>query len=120
MDFLSYKTFVWPQNPTTYKEEVVREPQYYTQDGVTYFDKMGDLKRTITGSGVFYGEKAFDYYKELMKIFASPLPGNLDHPFWGIFYCYFTGLEMTQEPEDNCISYKFTFTGALANGVVPK
>lgn len=120
MDFLSYKTFVWPQNPTTYKEEVVREPQYYTQDGVTYFDKMGDLKRTITGSGVFYGEKAFDYYKELMKIFASPLPGNLDHPIWGIFYCYFTGLEMTQEPEDNCISYKFTFTGALANGNVPK
>ena len=66
MNYLSYKTFVWPQNPHTYKEELVREPKYYTQDGVTYFDKMGDLQRTITGSGVFYGEGAYDSYKALI------------------------------------------------------
>ena len=119
MDYLSYKTFVWPQNPHTSKEELVREPKFHTQDGVTYFDKMGDLQRTITGSGVFYGEGAYDSYKALMALFGSPTPGNLEHPIWGIFYCYFTGLEMTQEPEENCISYRFTFTGALANGVVP-
>ncbi len=119
MNYLSYKTFVWPQNPHTYKEELVREPKYYTQDGVVYFDKMGDLKRTISGSGVFYGENAYDSYKRLMNLFGDPTPGNLQHPVWGIFYCYFTGLEMTQEPEENRISYSFTFTGALANGIVP-
>jgi len=27
---------------------------------------------------------------------------------------------MTQEPKDNYISYRFTFTGAQTNGVVPR
>ena len=47
-------------------------------------------------------------------------PGNLEHPIWGIRYCYLTGLEMTQEPKDNYVSYRFTFTGAQTNGVVPR
>ena len=41
MDYLSYKTFVWPQNPHTYVEKTSREPQYVTVDGVVYFDDMG-------------------------------------------------------------------------------
>lgn len=120
MDFLSYKTFVWPQNPHTYKEELVREPQYYTLNGETYFDGMGDMKRVITGSGVFYGEGAFTQFKKLAALFEESTAGNLEHPIWGIRYCYFTGLELTQEPQEDCVSYKFTFTGALSNGVVPK
>jgi len=27
---------------------------------------------------------------------------------------------MTQEPKDNYVSYRFTFTGAQTNGVVPR
>ena len=44
MYFLSYKTFVWPQNPHTYREVASRTPEYYTQDGETYFKGMGDLR----------------------------------------------------------------------------
>lgn len=120
MDYLSYKTFVWPQNPRTYREEAVREPQYYTEDGVTVFDGMGQLKRVITGSGVFCGENAFDQFKELVKLMEDSTAGNLEHPVWGIRYCYFTGLELVQEPRENYVSYQFTFTQALANGTVPK
>lgn len=120
MDGLSYKTYVWSQNPHTYKEEYVREPQYYTKDGVAYFDGMGDMKRIITGSGVFFGEDAFERFRALAALFADSEPGNLEHPVWGIRYCYFTGLELTQEPRENCVSYKFEFTGALTNGEVPK
>lgn len=120
MNFLSYKTFVWPQNPHTYKEESVREPQYYTEDGVTVFNGMGQLKRVITGSGVFYGEDAFEQFKLLMKLMEDATAGNLEHPVWGIRYCYLTGLELTQEPKENYVSYRFTFTQALANGTVPK
>jgi len=120
MDSLSFKTFVWPQNPHTYQEELVREPNYRTQDGQSVYTGMGELKRRITGSGVFYGEGAFDQFKKLAKLFESTTPGNLEHPVWGIRYCYFTGLEMTQEPKENYVSYRFTFTGALTNGVVPK
>jgi len=120
MDKLIYKTFVWPQNPHTYKEEYLREPQYHTQDKTVYFDGMGEMKRVITGSGVFYGDDAFVQFKKLAALFEETTAGNLQHPIWGIRYCYFTGLELTQEPRDNYVSYQFIFTGALANGVVPK
>ena len=120
MDKLRYKTFVWPTNPHTYVEETSREPKYTTLDGVAYFDSMGELKRTITGSGTFYGPDAYTEFKKLQKLFEDKTAGNLEHPIWGIRYCYFTGLELTQEPKENVVSYKFTFTQALTNGVVPK
>lgn len=120
MTHLSYKTFVWPQNPHTYKEESTREPHYHTESGVTYFDGMGGLQRKITGSGVFYGEDAFNQFKLLQKLVEEASPGNLEHPIWGIRYCYFTGLELLQEPKENCVSYKFEFTQASTNGEVPK
>lgn len=119
MDYLSYKTYVWPHNPNTYKETYIREPQYYTEDGVTLFDSMGEMKRVITGSGTFFGAGAVKWFQELAELFEDKEPGNLRHPVWGIRYCYFTGLELTQEPRDDCVSYTFTFTEAAANGSVP-
>ncbi len=120
MDKMIYKTFVWPHNPHTYKEEYIREPQYYTQDGETYYEGMGEMKRIITGSGVFYGADAFSQFRKLTELFEESTAGNLQHPIWGIRYCYFTGLELTQEPKENYVSYQFTFTGANTNGTVPK
>ena len=120
MNFLSYKTFVWPQNPHTYRETATRTPMYYTQDGVTYFDGMSPLKRTISGSGVFYGEDAYDQYKQLQQLANSMEAGNLEHPIFGIRYCYLTLLEVTQEPKENYVSYRFEFTQAQLNGEIPK
>ena len=59
----------------------------------------------------------FAAHQELLE---DETPGNLEHPLWGIRYCYFTGLELTQEPKENVVDYKFTFTQALTNGIVPK
>ena len=120
MDYLSYKEFVWPLKPHTYREETIREPQYATVDGVATFTGMSHLKRIITGSGVFYGADAFTQFKALAKLAEEASPGNLEHPVWGIRYCYLTKLELLQEPAENCVSYQFEFTQALANGVVPK
>lgn len=120
MDFLSYKTFVWPQNPHMYKEVTSRTPYYFTQDKETYFDGMSDLKRVISGSGVFYGANAYDEYKKLQKLAEEASPGNLEHPIFGIRYCYFTMLEVTQEPKENYVSYRFEFTQAKTNGEIPK
>ncbi len=117
---LRYKTFSWPQNPEVYQETISREPQYRTSSGVTVFDRMGDLRRIITGSGVFSGEEAYDWFKELMLLAEDGSPGHLEHPVWGIRYCYLTGLELVQEPAENLVRYKFTFTQALTNGEVPK
>ena len=120
MEYLSYKTFVWPRNPEVYQEEYTREPEYSTDNGLTLFEGMGEMKRRITGNGVFYGETAVEDFQLLAELFEDGEPGELRHPVWGIRYCYFTGLELTQEPRDNCVSYKFQFTGATANGTVPK
>ena len=120
MEKMSYKTFVWPQNPHTYKEEYVREAHFFTEDKQTYFDGMGDMQRIITGSGTFFGDAAYEDFRKLAKLFEDGEAGNLEHPLWGIRYCYFTGLELTQEPRENCVSYAFRFTGALTNGEVPR
>ena len=120
MDFLSYKTFVWPQNPHTYREVAFRTPEYYTQDGEIYFNGMSALKRTITGSGVFYGADAYTQYLKLQKLAEEVNAGNLEHPIFGIRYCYLTMLEVTQEPKENYVSYRFEFTQARLNGEIPK
>jgi len=119
LDKLIYKTFVWPQNPHTYKEECIREPHYVTVDHETYYTGIGDMQRIITGKGTFYGDTAISDFQRLAKLFEEQEPGNLEHPQWGIRYCYFTGLELTQEPKENCVSYQFKFTQAKANGEVP-
>ncbi len=120
MEMLQYKTFVWPNNPHTYKEETARDPIYVTKDGVTSYKKMGKVKRSITGSGAFFGENAYEQYLALVTVFEDASAGDLVHPVFGTRYCYFTGLEMTQEPRADYISYRFEFTGAQANGEVPK
>ena len=120
MDYLSYKTFVWPQNPHTYREVTTRTPVYSTDSGVTSFEGMSSLKRTISGSGVFYGEDAYDQYKLLQKLAEEAGAGNLEHPIFGIRYCYLTLLEVTQEPKENYVSYRFEFTQALQNGEIPQ
>ncbi|MGM9590767.1 MAG: DNA circularization N-terminal domain-containing protein [Faecousia sp.] len=119
MDKMSYKTFVWPQNPHTYQEECIREPHFVTVDQVKYFDEMGDMQRIITGQGTFFGDTAIADFQKLAKLFEDGNPGNLQHPQWGIRYCYFTGLELTQDPRENCVAYRFQFTQAKTNGEVP-
>lgn len=120
MQKMSFKTFVWPQNPHTYKEEYIREPHFFTAEGVTYYGGMGNMQRLITGSGTFFGETAYADFQKLVTLFEDGTAGNLEHPLWGIRYCYFTGLELTQEPRENCVSYTFQFTCALTNGEVPR
>ena len=120
MEKMSFKTFVWPQNPHTYREVTTRTPEYFTQDGEVYFKGMSDPKRIITGSGVFHGADAYEQYLKLQKLADDLTPGNLEHPIFGIRYCYLTLLEMTQEPKENYISYRFEFTQAKLNGEVPK
>ncbi len=120
MEGLSYKTFVWTQNPEVYQEHITRTPLYRTSSGVTVFDQMGAMHRVITGRGVFTGADAFDRFKQLVLLAEDGTAGNLEHPVWGIRYCYFTGLKLVQEPRENVVEYEFEFTQALANGEVPK
>lgn len=120
MEKISYKDYVWPQNPHTYCDSLSREPRYTLVDEDEFFAGMSLAKRTITGKGVFFGPDAYEWFRKLTAVFADATPGDLVHPVWGRCYCYLTDLRMAQEPKENYVSYEFTFTGALPNGDVPK
>lgn len=121
MEKLSYKTFVWPTNPHTYREDSGREGKYTKDDaGNDVFLGMGFLKSVITCTGAFFGENAVEEFRKLQKLMESTEPGNLEHPLWGIRYCYLTGLEMTQEPKKDYVAYKAEFQLAQTNGYLPK
>lgn len=121
MEKLSFKTFVWPNNPHTYREDSSRAGKYSKDDaGNDVFEGMGHLKSVITCTGAFFGASAVENFRNLQNLFKETSPGNLEHPLWGIRYCYFTGLDMTQEPKENYIAYKAEFQLAQTNGYLPK
>lgn len=120
MDALIYKDFAWPVNPQIYKEACHREPVYLTANGITDFVSMSEMGRVISGSGAFFGEGALESFKQLMKLFEDGSVGLLDHPVWGQRLCYFSKLELQQEPKDDYVSYSFEFLQAQADGSVPK
>lgn len=117
---LKYKNYTWPNDPQTYGESLSREPLYVTRDGVTSYSQISAMHRIISGSGVFFGDNAYRNFRELMALAEEDSPGTLVHPEWGNRYCYFTKLEMDQEPRENFVSYRFEFTQAKSDGTVPR
>lgn len=117
---LKYKSFVWPNDPHTYREELYREPLYTTQNGETSYSGMSATHRRITGSGAFFGENAYEHFKDLLETAEESTAGELIHPVWGSRHCYLTKLEMTQEPREDFVSYSFEFTQARTDGTIPR
>ena len=121
MNRMRFSTFTWPNNPETYREDLRREAVYVKEnDGDTVFSGMGPAKRVITGSGAFYGAKAYEDFSALAALFAESERGELVHPVSGTRTVYFTGLQMNQSPRADYVAYSFEFTEADANGAIPK
>ena len=121
MQKMSYKGWVWPENPEKYEQFYLREPVHIKNAAdVWVFDGLGPLKRTVKGEGVFCGSSAFADFKALAAMLSSAESGELVHPVWGSMKAYFMELEMTQEPRENEISYRFTFREANGNNAIPK
>lgn len=121
MEKLVYKNYRWPQNPEHYQQNFVREPIYEKNDaGKVMFSGMGPMKRTITGSGAFFGTTAYGDFLELVKVFEDKTYGGLVHPVFGTCRCYFTELQMTQQPRADYVAYKFEFREADADGAIPQ
>lgn len=118
---LTYKDFVWPQNPETYRQHYLRKATYGEDEtGNDVFQGLGGLKHTITGSGVFTGETAYADFLQLAALCDQVLAGQLVHPVWGTVSAFLTELEMEQEPKANWVAYSFTFQVADANGCIPE
>ncbi len=118
---LSFGTFIWPNDPQRYEEICVREPVYtQTEDGQTVFSGIGPVKRTITGSGAFFGSSAYKSFKALLALVSQEVPASLVHPIWGTRSVFLTELKSTMEPRENYVAYSFTFREADASGAIPK
>ena len=116
---MTFKTFTWPNDPENYREELVREP-IHAKNGLywTYYG-MQPVKRVITGSGVFFGNQAFENFKALAALFADTEAGTLTHPVWGTRHVYFTALELEQSIKPGYIAYRFEFRETDENGNLP-
>ena len=118
---MTYKEFTWPNNPHTYRERRILEPEYSTDSlGNPVFNGMKPVQLVISGSGAFWGENAVSDFQDLAEVFRDAEPGDLEHPIWGKRYCYFTDLKMTQEPKEDYIAYEFTFEQSQSNGFLPR
>lgn len=117
---LKFKNYTWPNDPDTYQEVLSREPQYSTKDGNTTYTGMSATSRVITGTGAFFGTSACTKFRNLLEVAEETSAGDLVHPIWGTRRCYLTKLELTQEPRENFVSYRFEFTQAKEDGTVPK
>ena len=120
MDKLVYKNYVWPQNPDQYAQHYLREPVYTKDDEGNVQFTMGPAKRTITGSGSFFGETAYADFLALAKVFEESTSGGLVHPVFGTYRCFFTELQLTTEPREDYVAYKFEFREADEDGVIPQ
>lgn len=107
---MRYKDYVWPHNPETYtisfrrKVAVSKIPfgRYTMQD-------LGQSYRVMEGEGVFSGENAYSEFKRLATVFYGGGPGMLVHPVWQAAEAYFVSLELTQQPLEDYVRYRFAF-----------
>ena len=117
---LSFGTFVWPNDPEVYEEKITRGPTYSKDElGNTIFTGISPGKRTITGSGSFFGSDAYANFKALLAMVDLDEPATLNHPFWGSRQVYLTELASAMEPREDYVAYRFTFLEANEDGSVP-
>ena len=107
---MQYKDYIWPHNPEIYtitferRVAVKKVPfgRYGMQDlGLTY--------RVMRGEGEFAGENAYDEFKKLAGVFYQGGAGILVHPVWQTSEAYFVELELTQQPLEDYVRYRFAF-----------
>ena len=120
MERMQFKTFVWPENPESFRIQAVRSPIYTVNEDQDYvYDGLGPLCRIVSGTGVFYGEYAVQNYNTMQVLMANGTAGELKHPLLGNMQAFLTGLEMGMEGREDYIVYSFTFREANEDGVIP-
>ena len=107
---MRYKNYIWPHNPETYTisfaRKVVAQKVPYGRYGM---QDLGLSYRMMEGEGAFAGENAYDEFKKLATVFYEGGAGVLVHPVWQTTKAYFVSLELTQEPFQDYVRYRFAF-----------
>jgi prophage DNA circulation protein len=121
MDKMKFRMFRWPENPEQFGIRMVCEPLYELNSIGQYdYTGMGPMCRVYTGSGVFFGPDAVEWFNALQVMMSTRTPGELVHPVWGTAdVVYLTQLQMDQESRPDYIKYSFTFREADEKGSIP-
>lgn len=120
MERMTFKTFVWPENPESFQIRAVRNPKYTVSENQDYvYSGLGPMCRVISGSGVFWGEYAVQNYNTLQVLMANGTVGELKHPLLGNMQAFLTGLTMDMEGREGYVAYRFTFREADEEGMIP-
>ena len=107
---MRFKEYVWPHNPHSYQISYRREvAAHKVPFGAYTLQGLGRSHRVLKGEGEFAGEGAYDEFKKLANVFYGNTPGLLVHPVWQKAQAYFVGLELTQEPAEDYVRYRFEF-----------
>lgn len=107
---MQFKTFIWPNNPTTYQISFHRNTIALQQPlGMWCVQELGGTARIFSGEGVFFGAHAYEDFRALSMLLYEGGAGALFHPQWMTVQAYLTDLELTQEPRENFVRYRFRF-----------
>lgn len=107
---MQYRSFVWPNNPSTFEIEYRRTMHSYKLPFSGYVvQNLGLQNKIIRGTGEFIGPDAYDTFKRLAELFEENKGGRLIHPIWPEMYAHFAKLSLRQEPKEDYISYSFEF-----------
>ena len=107
---MRFGSFVWPNNPRTYTISCKRQTAVHKVPmGGFVVQDLGRTAMVMKGEGEFFGAHAYDTFLELLAVFQKGGREMLVHPVWQTAGAYFTELELTQEPRDDYVAYRFTF-----------
>lgn len=116
MQAMQFKDFVFPTNPASC---ALRFERFAVENkapmGASAVVDLGRCCCVMEGEGAFFGQDAYENFRRLADTFRSEGAGTLIHPLWGEMQAVFTALSLCQEPEEDYVSYRFTFreTSAL-------
>lgn len=110
---MRFGSFVWPNNLRTYTISCKRQTAVHKVPmGGFVVQDLGRTATVMKGEGEFFGANAYSTFLELQAVFQKGGRGTLVHPVWQTAGAYFTELELTQEPRDDYVAYRFTFCEA--------
>lgn len=118
---IKYKDFIFPNNPQTTGSKCSRSYVKHKYPGYTgsELEDFGADAMSITGSGCFFGDNAYENFIKLQKVFEEDGVGDFSHPIYtNVTRGLMVSLESTVEPEINTIRYTFEIIADTAPDII--
>lgn len=107
---MSYRDYVWPQNPENIRLDRVRSTaEFRIPGGSGVVQENGFAPRKAAGGGRFCGAGCAEEFTRLSAVFAAGGSGMLRLPGEKPFQAVFSSLVMKGIPRPGCVEYEFVF-----------